>query len=133
MAAHTGLYQLFQIQAAVSRMRWQQQVKGGRKAEDKLRRPALFGEFGSEERTYEVDAFHGELGIALEIEASRGAQGNAIYRDLIQTSLLIDARFLALAVLIEYRFKSSGKVVSSPDYRKTISLMDAIYASDRLR
>jgi hypothetical protein len=73
------------------------------------------------------------LGIALEVEAGRGTQGNAIYRDLIQTSLLIDARFLALAVLIEYRFKSSGKVVTSPDYRKTISLLDAIYASDRLR
>jgi hypothetical protein len=27
-------------------------------------------------------------------------------RDLIQTSLLIDARFLALAVLLDYRFKS---------------------------
>jgi hypothetical protein len=74
-----------------------------------------------------------ELGIALEIEAGRGTQGNAIYRDLIQTSLLIDARFLALAVLIDYGFKSAGKTTSSPDYRKTISLLDAIYASDRLR
>jgi hypothetical protein len=35
------------------------EVEGGKKAEDKLRRPVLFGEFGSEERTYEVDAFHG--------------------------------------------------------------------------
>jgi len=46
---------------------------------------------------------------------------------------LIDAQFLALAVLIEYRFKSSGKMIASPDYRKTISVLDAIYASDRLR
>lgn len=109
------------------------EVEGGKKAKDKLRRPVLFGELGNEERTFEVDAFHGELGIALEIEAGRGTQGNAIYRDLIQTSLLIDARFLALAVLIEYRFKSGGKTIGSPDYRKTISLLDAIYASDRLR
>jgi hypothetical protein len=48
-------------------------------------------------------------------------------------SLLIDARFLALAVLIECRFKSGGKTIGSPYYRKTISLLDAIYASDRLR
>lgn len=108
-------------------------VEGGKKAADKLRRPVLFGELGSEERAFEVDAFHGGEGVALEIEAGRGTQGNAIYRDLIQTSLLIDARFLALAVLIEYRFKSGGKTIGSPDYRKTISLLDAIYASDRLR
>jgi hypothetical protein len=70
-------------------------VEGGTKAADKLRRPVLFGEMGAEERAYEVDAFHGELGVALEVEAGRGTQGNAIYRDLIQTGLLIDARFLA--------------------------------------
>jgi hypothetical protein len=107
-------------------------VEGGTKAADKLRRPVLFGEMGAEERAYEVDAFHGELGVALEVEAGRGTQGNAIYRDLIQTGL-IDARFLALAVLIEYRFKSGAKTIASPDYRKTISVLGAIYASDRLR
>lgn len=68
-----------------------------------------------------------------EIEAGRGTQGNAIYRDLIQTSLLIDVRFLALAVLIEYRFKSGAKTITSTVYRKTISLLDATYASDKLR
>jgi hypothetical protein len=109
------------------------EVEGGKKASDKLRRPVLFGELGHEDRAFEVDAFHADLGIALEIEAGRGTQGNAIYRDVIQTSLLIDARFLALAVLIEYRFKSGNKTIGSPDYRKTISLLDAIYASDRLR
>jgi hypothetical protein len=78
------------------------EVEGGKAAADELRRPVLFGELGREERAYEVDAFHPELGIALEVEAGRGTQGNAIYRDLIQTSLLIDARFLALAVLLDY-------------------------------
>lgn len=107
-------------------------VEGGKTVADKLRRPVLFGELGVEERAYEVDAFHPELGVALEVEAGRGTQGNAIYRDVIQTSLLIDARFLALAVLIEYRFKSGGRAIASPDYRKTSSVFDAIYASDRL-
>ena len=106
-------------------------VEGGKKAADKLRRPVLFGEQGSEDRAFEVDAFHGVEGVAFEIEAGRGTQGNAVYRDLIQTSLLIDARFLAVGVLIEYRFGRKGTI--SSDYRKTISLLDAIYASDRLR
>jgi len=109
------------------------EVEGSKKVVDKLRKPVLFGEQGVEERAYEVDAFHPELGVALEVEAGRGTMGNAIYRDLIQTSLMIDARFLALAVLVEYRHKSGGKQVVSQDYRKTISVLDAIYASDRLR
>jgi hypothetical protein len=109
------------------------EIEAGKGKDDKLRRPVLFGEQGREERAYEVDGFHPEAGVALEVEAGRGTQGNAIYRDLVQTSLLIDARYLALAVLIEYRHKSGAKAVVSPDYRKTVSVLDAIYASNRLR
>jgi hypothetical protein len=93
------------------------EVEVGKKAA-KLRRPVLFGELGAEERAWDVDAFHADLGVALEVEAGRGTQGNAIYRDLIQTSLLIDARLLALAVLTEYRFQPGGKKLASPDFRK---------------
>lgn len=81
---------------------------------------------------YEVDAFHHDDGIALEVEAGRGVLGNAIYRGLIQTSLLIDARFLVLAVLTEYGYKSGGKAMTSPNYRITRSILDAIYARNRL-
>jgi hypothetical protein len=34
---------------------------------------------------------------------------NAISRDLIQTSLLIDARYLVLAVVIEYHYKRAAR------------------------
>jgi hypothetical protein len=37
-----------------------------------------------------------------------------------------------LGVLIEYHFKSGGKAMVSTDYNKTISVLDAIYASRRL-
>jgi hypothetical protein len=89
-------------------------VEAGKKAADKLRRPVLFGELGHEDRAFEVDAFNGEHGVALEIKAGRGTQGNAIYRDLIQTSLLIDARFLALAVLIESPSSRAGRPSDRP-------------------
>jgi hypothetical protein len=36
-----------------------------------------------------VDGVHDELGILLEIEAGRGARGNAVYRDLVRTSLIV--------------------------------------------
>lgn len=107
-------------------------VEVGKKKEQKIRRPVLFGERGREDLAYEVDAFHPGQGIALEVEAGRGARGNAVYRDLIQTSLLVDARFLALAVQVSYRHKSGGKDIVVQSYRDTMNLLDAIYASNRL-
>jgi hypothetical protein len=109
------------------------EVEAGKQKAEKLRRPVLFGERGSEDLAYEVDAFHAEEGIALEVEAGRGARGNAVYRDLIQTSLLVDARFLVLAVQVEYRHKTAGRPIVVQSYRDTRNLLDAIYASNRLQ
>jgi hypothetical protein len=110
-------------------------VEAGKKKAEKIRRPVLFGEQGSEDLAYEVDAFHMDLWIALEVEAGRGARGNAVYRDLIQTSLLVDAKYLVLAVAQEYRHKltanEAGAVVQS--YRDARRILDAIYASARLQ
>jgi hypothetical protein len=60
-------------------------------------------------------------GIALEVEAGRATMGNAVYRDLIQASLMLDARFLALAVPVEYRYKSGARTAREPSYAKTYS------------
>jgi hypothetical protein len=43
------------------------------------------------------------------VEAARATMGNAIYRDLIQGSLMVDAQFLVLAVPVEYRYKSGAR------------------------
>jgi len=110
-------------------------VEAGKRKIEKIRRPVLFGELGSEDLAYEVDAFDQNRGIALEVEAGRGARGNAVYRDLIQTSLLVDAQFFVLAVAQEYRHKlkahAAGAVVQS--YRDARRILDAIYASARLQ
>jgi hypothetical protein len=109
------------------------EVEAGKSPGEKLRRPVLFGDQGVERVAYEIDAFHPADGIAVEIEAGRGAMGNAIYRDLVRTSLLVDARFLVLGAMIEYRFMNGGRQFADPSYDKTRSLLDAIYASGRLR
>jgi hypothetical protein len=48
------------------------EVEAGKKREEKIRRPVLFDDQGTEDLAYEVDAFHPEEGIALEVEAGRG-------------------------------------------------------------
>jgi hypothetical protein len=59
--------------------------------------------------------------------------GNAIYRGLIQGSLMVDARFLVLAVPGEYRYKAGGRIAKEPSYSKTYSVVEAIYGSPRLQ
>jgi hypothetical protein len=106
------------------------QVERGKKKIGKLHRPVFFGDRGSYLRAYEIDAFQKERGIALEVEAGRATMGNAIYRDLVQASLMVDARFLALAVPLEYRY--GEKPTREPSYTKTYSVVEAIYGSRRL-
>jgi hypothetical protein len=108
-------------------------VETGKSTVQKIRRPVLFGANGKERVAYEVDAFHDELGIAVEVEAGRGARGNAIYRDLIRTSLIVGAEYLALGVMIEYRHFNNGKLQRVSSYEDARAQIDAIYTSGRLR
>jgi hypothetical protein len=41
------------------------------------------------------------------------ARGNAVYRDLIRASLIVDARYLALGVMADYRHMGSRREVSA--------------------
>jgi hypothetical protein len=109
------------------------QVEDGKGRLGKVRRPVLFGENGLPTITYEVDAAHAEHGIVVEIEAGRGARGNAEYRDLVRTSLILDANFLVLAQPLAYRFKSGAREGTEYAYLNTVNLLEAIYASQRLR
>jgi hypothetical protein len=108
------------------------QVESGKHRAEKIRRPVLFGERGKERVSYEIDGVHDKKGIVLEIEAGRGARGNAVYRDLVRTSLIVGARFLVLGVMSEYRHKQAGKDVTVASFRETRDQLDAIFASGRL-
>ena len=105
-------------------------VERGKKKMGKLARPVFFGDEGTYLRNYEIDAFRASEGIALEVEAGRATMGNAIYRDLIQGALMVDATYLALAVPVEYRY--GKKPTREASYAKTYSVVEAIYGSQRL-
>ena len=95
-------------------------VERGKKKLGKLPRPVFFGDEGTYLRTYEIDAFQATEGIALEVEAGRATMGNAIYRDLIQGSLMVDARYLVLAVPQEYRYKSGPRIAKEAELRQDV-------------
>lgn len=103
-------------------------VESGKKSSEKIHRPVLFGENGIPTVKYEVDAFHAHEGIAVEVEAGRGAFGNADYRDIIRMALMVDARFMVLLQPLAYRTGATTKSA----YASSRDLLDAIYASQRL-
>lgn len=103
-------------------------VESGKTKAAKISRPVLFGENGVPEVSYEIDAFHEELGIAVEVEAGRGAANNADYRDLVRTSLILDANYLALLMPITYRSTSSIAAFDRSRHQ-----LEAIYTSNRLK
>lgn len=100
------------------------EVEAGKAASQKVPRPVLYGDDGELLKEYDIDAYHSEWHVALEIEAGRAIKGGALYRDLIQTSLLVDTDFAVIAVPQRY----SGE----PAYEAARSVLDAIYASLRL-
>jgi hypothetical protein len=109
------------------------QIEMGKKAKERITLPVLYGEQGQPRVRYDGDGVHRDLGVLLEVEAGRGARGNAVYRDLVRTSLIVNARFLALGVMIEYHHKSGGKPIVVKSYGEAKEQLDAVYASQRLK
>lgn len=105
------------------------EIESGKTKAGRIKRPVLFGEMGRPRVAYDIDGFHPDHGIVLEVEAGRGAANNADYRDLIRTSLIVDADYLVLAMMLQYR---PGTTVMR-SYERTREQIDAIYESERLR
>ena len=106
------------------------EVESGKRVSQKIHRPVLFGDHGSVRVKQEIDGWHPELRIVMEIESGRGWMGNAVYRDLVRASLVADAEFLVLGVRQFYEY--GKKDASRNDFEATRDLLDSIYASGRL-
>ncbi|MDA7966226.1 hypothetical protein [Ruegeria sp.] len=107
-------------------------VEAGKRKSQKVQRPVFFGENAVPSLQYEVDAWHPDWRVGLEVEAGRAKMGNAIYRDLIQALVMVDLKYLFLAVPLAYRYNSGGKSVHSKDYEHTVSVAEALYGHSRI-
>jgi hypothetical protein len=103
-------------------------IEGGEHKGDPLDRPVLFGETGEASATYEVDGYHEKHECILEVEAGRGAQSNAVHRDIIRAMTISDAELLILAVPNLYKRPSTR----SEAYDKAKPLIERLYRSNRV-
>lgn len=107
------------------------QVEAGKRKEDKIKRPVLFGENGEPELHYFVDGYHPEWRCGIEVEAGRAWKGNAIYRDLIQALVMVQVDTLVLAVPNVYRYSSGSRTAENKAFDKTKSVVDTLYGTHR--
>ena len=108
------------------------EVEAGKAVIEKLYRPVFFGENGRPAHQYQIDAYNPTERVALEIEAVRAVLGNAIYRDIIQMSLLVDVDYAVVAVPVAYRHTSAGRAIMSQPYRDCVAILDTVYGGRRL-
>lgn len=99
-------------------------VEKGKKVEDKIKVPVLFGRNGQLEKCFHVDAFHEETGTVLEVEAGRAVDNYQFLKDLFEACMMHDVNYLAIAVRMIYRER--------PDFETVITHFDTLYASGRL-
>ncbi|MFC2105256.1 hypothetical protein ACFLS0_00640 [Candidatus Bipolaricaulota bacterium] len=99
-------------------------VERGKKKEQKILVPVLFGRNGSIAKSFEADAYHEEQSFVLEVEAGRGVTNYQFLKDLFQACMMHDVVYLGIAVRNEYR--------SSKDFEKVFSFFDTLYKSNRL-
>ncbi|NYI40866.1 hypothetical protein [Demequina lutea] len=129
--AHTGLSSdavLEHLRIGLESLGYE--VESGKGAGQKVQRTVLFGENGRPEVNYDIDAFNDYLGVAVEVEAGRGAANNADYRDILRTSLILDATFLIL--MQPYAYRSNASATPMHAYANSRAQLDAIYQSRRL-
>lgn len=101
------------------------QVESGKKANEKIKVPVLFGLKGTHEKTFEADAYHEKEGYVIEVEAGRGVVNNQFLKDLFQACMMNEVYYLVIAVRNNYR--------GSNDFGKVNTFFETLYASQRLK
>lgn len=100
-------------------------VEMGKRSDEKIRVPVLFGLNGVLEKCFDADAYHESGGFVVEVEAGRGVVNNQFLKDLFQACMMHGVSYLAIAVRNTYR--------TSRDFDKVCRFFNTLYASQRLK
>ena len=101
------------------------QVEKGKKKNDKIRRPVLFGNNGNEELSFEADAYNKEYKTVIEVEAGRAVINYQFLKDIFQASMMIDTNYLVLAVRKSY--------VGNNDFETIKKFLEVMYSTNRIK
>ena len=108
-------------------------VETGKKKEEKIDVPVLFGENGEIDKSFYADALSQDGRIVIEVEAGRAVRNNQFLKDVFQACMMFDVEYLVIAVLNEYHCFSNGKEIVSHDYAEIKTFLETMYVSNRIR
>jgi len=100
------------------------EVETGKKKDEKIRVPVLFGHQGITEQAFEVDGWDKKNKIVLEIEAGRAYTNHQFLKDIFESSVMVNVDYLVLAVRNLYK--------EQKDYEKIRSWLDTLYITKRI-
>ena len=100
-------------------------VETGKKSNEKIPVPVLFGINNTIDRQFFADALSWDGRIVIEIEAGQAIDNNKYLKCIFQACLMFDVEYLVLAIRRVYRRKS--------DYQKVYSFLETLYISNRLK
>lgn len=108
-------------------------VESGKKKDEKIAVPVLFGENASIDKSFFADAVSSDGRIVIEVEAGRAVFNNQFLKDIFQASMMFDVEYLVIAVLNQYHYKVNGKDSIHKDYAEIKTFLETLYVSNRLR
>ena len=108
-------------------------VEAGKRKEEKIDVPVLFGENNTVDKSFFADALSSDGRIVLEVEAGRAVRNNQFLKDVFQACMMFDVEYLCIAVLNEYRFTSGGRESIGYDYHEVKTFFETMYVSNRIR
>ncbi len=100
------------------------EVEEGKKKADIIHVPVLYGENGTVERAFIVDAYHKQKKIVIEVEAGRAVVNYQFLKDYYEACVMQDVEYLCIAVRQTYRNKK--------DFDTVVSFFETIYASNKI-
>ena len=98
-------------------------VEQGKKRNQKIKIPVLFGRNSQIIKAFDVDAFNELNKTIFEIEAGRAVANNQFLKDIFQACVMVDVEYLVIAVRKVYR--------DSNDFEKIINFLETLYSSKR--
>ena len=99
-------------------------VETGKKKDEKIRVPVLYGHQGTVAQAFQVDGWHKEQKIVLEIEAGRAYSNHQFLKDIFEASVMVDVNYLVLAVRNIYN--------NQKDYQIIRDWLDTLFITKRI-
>lgn len=100
-------------------------VERGKKKNDKIAIPVLFGQNGKIEKAFHADAYHEQAKYMLEVEAGRGVTNYQFLKDLFQACACDNVDSLAIAVRNTYN--------GNGDFASVCTFVDTVFSSRRFQ